>query len=170
MVPLEWHVEGPGERTPVAPFVHMHADVPIDGSKAATSGRDVKMSGGALVSRIAIADDDSDSLDLLGEFLRSPTTEISKAGTGPELVELLAAKGPFDLIVTDVDMPWMEGLSVIRAARAAEIHTPVIVVTGMSQPDMEAMVAGFGNAILLRKPIELATLRAAVAQLLGYGR
>jgi two-component system cell cycle response regulator CpdR len=119
-----------------------------------------------MVARIAIADDDPESLELLSASLQSPTTEICTAASGAELVVLLAEHGPFDLIVTDVDMPWMEGLAVIRTARASEIQAPVLVITGLSRPDLEASVARLGNASLLRKPIGISDLRSAVAELL----
>src|ERR1700690_1737776 len=93
-----------------------------------------------LVARLAIADDDPDSLDLLIETLQSPTTDVSSAASGAELVALLTEKGPFDLIVTDVSMPWMEGLSVMRSARAGRLRTPVLVITGLARPDLERSV------------------------------
>jgi CheY-like chemotaxis protein len=74
--------------------------------------------------RLVISDDDPETLELLYEMLRSRGMEIRLASSGAELGVLLAEQGPFDLIVTDIDMPWMEGLSVIRSARAAEIETP----------------------------------------------
>jgi len=119
------------------------------------------------VSRIAIADDDPDSLELLRLALRSPKTEISEAADGAELVQLLGEDGPFDLIVTDIHMPWMEGLQVLRAARAAEVKTPVLVITGMARPDLQAKVDGIGNAKLLHKPFGIAELREAVADLMA---
>jgi CheY-like chemotaxis protein len=123
----------------------------------------------ATVARVAIADDDPESLELLVDVLRGPTTEIHAVATGAELVVLLAEKGPFDLIVTDVDMPWMEGLAVVRSARAAEIHAPVLIMTGLDRPDLQASVARLGNAKLLRKPVGLSELRDAIAQLMGGG-
>ena len=117
--------------------------------------------------RIAIADDDPESLELLGDALRSPTTDICKASSGAELIVLLAEQGPFDLIVTDVDMPWMDGLAVVRAARASDVQAPVLIITGFSRPDLHATVARMGNAKLLRKPIEMSDLRMAVTELLG---
>lgn len=120
-----------------------------------------------MVARVAIADDDPETLELLGEILRSPAIEVSKAASGAELVVLLADRGPFDLIVTDIDMPWMEGLAVIRSARAAEIQSPVLFVSGLSRPDLPAAVERLGNARLLRKPVAAATLRKTVGEMLG---
>ena len=118
-------------------------------------------------ARVAIADDDPEALDLLSDILRDPAIEICTASSGAELVVLLAEQGPFDLIVTDIDMPWMEGLAVIRSARAAQIQSPVLFVSGLSRPDLPAIVARLGNAKLVRKPITVSTLRKTVSEMLG---
>jgi CheY-like chemotaxis protein len=137
---------------------------PSSGTRGASSH------GGLVVARVAIADDDPESLELLAHTLASPTTEISRASSGAELVVLLAERGPFDLIVTDVNMPWMEGVAVIRSARASHIRTPVLIITGVARPDLESTVSRLGNARLLRKPVALAELRQAVAELLATSR
>jgi DNA-binding response OmpR family regulator len=119
------------------------------------------------LSRIVIADDDPDSLELLRLALGNPQIEICEASNGADLVDLLAENGPFDLIVTDVLMPWMEGLQVLLSARAAEIHTPVLVISGLTRSDLQAKVDRLGNAKLLRKPFGIPELRAAVADLMA---
>jgi len=124
----------------------------------------------ATVSRIVIADDDPDSLELLRLALGNPQIEICEAVNGAELVDLLAEQGPFDLVVTDVHMPWMEGLQVLLSARAAEIHTPVLVITGLTRPDLQIKIDRLGNAKLLRKPFGVSELRAAVAELMAAQR
>lgn len=119
------------------------------------------------VSRIVIADDDPDSLALLRLALGNPLIEICEASNGAELVQLLAEDGPFDLVVTDIHMPWMEGLQVLHSARAAEVNAPVLVITGLPGTDLEAKVDRLGNAKLLRKPFGIPELRAAVADLMA---
>jgi CheY-like chemotaxis protein len=118
------------------------------------------------IAQVVIADDDPDALELLGEVLRPLAVQVHKASSGAELVVLLADHGPFDLIVTDIDMPWMEGLGVIRSARAAEIETPVLFVSGIARPDLETSIARLSNARILRKPVAIADLRHAVRQML----
>jgi DNA-binding response OmpR family regulator len=120
-----------------------------------------------MVAKVAIADDDSETLDLLGDILGSPTTEIHKAASGAELAVLLAKRGPFDLIVTDVDLPWMDGIAAIRSARGSGVQAPVLVISGISRPDLPAEVDRLGNAKFLRKPIRVSALRKAVSELLG---
>jgi len=122
--------------------------------------------GNVSIAQVVIADDDPDALELLGEVLRPLTVQVHKASSGAELVVLLADHGPFDLIVTDIDMPWMEGLGVIRSARAAEIETPVLFVSGIARADLEGAVASLSNARVLRKPVAIADLRHAVSQML----
>jgi CheY-like chemotaxis protein len=119
------------------------------------------------VSRIAIADDDPDSVELLRLALQNPKTEIREATNGAELVQLLGEDGSFDLIVTDIHMPWMEGLQVLRAARAAKVNTPVLVITGLARPELQTKVDRLGNARLLHKPFGIAELREAVVELIG---
>jgi len=82
-----------------------------------------------LPTRILIADDDPDSLELLELTLQSVGVEIVTAVDGGQLLELVAEDGPFDLIVTDINMPWMEGLQVLASIREAGLDTPVLVVT-----------------------------------------
>ncbi len=120
-----------------------------------------------MVARVVIADDDSETLDLLDFILGGPTTEIYKAASGAELAVLLAERGPFDLIVTDVDMPWMDGIAAIKSARGSGVQAPVLVISGISQPDLPAEVDRLGNAKFLRKPILVSEVRKAVCELLG---
>lgn len=120
-----------------------------------------------MAAKVAIADDDAETLDLLSEILRGPTTTIYKAASGAELVVLLSQHGPFDLIVTDVDMPWMDGIAAVKSARGSEFQSPVLVISGLSRPDLPAEVARLGNARFLRKPILVSDVRKAVRELLG---
>jgi CheY-like chemotaxis protein len=116
--------------------------------------------------RVLVADDDGENVAWMCEALRATGLAVVAAYSGAELAHALIAEGPFDLIITDICMPWAEGTAVVRAARASEIRTPVLFVSGMARPVLAAEVEGLGNARLLRKPIGVSALRAAALDLL----
>jgi two-component system cell cycle response regulator CpdR len=124
-------------------------------------------SRGGVPLRIALADDDPESLELLQAILRRPDTQILTATSGAELVLLLADRGPFHLLITDIDMPWAEGIDIVRAARASRVDIPVLFVSGLARPGLASIVANLGHAKLVEKPVGAEVLRRAVAELLA---
>jgi CheY-like chemotaxis protein len=122
-----------------------------------------------MVIRILVADDDPDCRELVARALGGPGTEVCMATDGGELLELTADDGGLDLIVTDINMPWMEGLQVLASIREAGLHTPVLVITGVTRPDLETSIDRMGRAHLLYKPFDVDQLRNAIADLLAGG-
>lgn len=117
--------------------------------------------------RTIVADDDPAILDLVTKDLESMGLEVMRADNGVMLIELVANQGPFDLIITDISMPWMSGLQVAMSARNAGVRTPVIVMTGLRDDDLMRQVGNLGEqTVLLRKPFDLAELHGALGLLL----
>ena len=118
--------------------------------------------------RILVADDDPEMLDVLVAELEAAGAEVARAEDGAALIQRLANEGPFDLVITDLAMPWMSGLQVAHAARTAQLATPLNVITARREPEIEQQVAALGErALLLRKPFDREQLHAAVAALVG---
>ena len=117
--------------------------------------------------RILIADDDASCRELLTLALQAPGIEVVAAADGGELLEFVAERDSFDLIITDVNMPWMEGLQVLASMRESGLATPVLVVTGMTRPDLQPSIERVGRAKLLPKPFTVKQLRTAIAELLN---
>lgn len=118
-------------------------------------------------AHVLVADDDSELLSTVAEGLTQLGAEVIRASSGAELIERLAHAGPFDLIVTDITMPWMSGLQAMHAARTAGVAIAVIVMTASRDERIPAMVRALGaNAILLRKPFALSELESAASALL----
>lgn len=119
-------------------------------------------------TRVLVADDDPQLLEALSEALEQLGAAVVQAHNGGELIDRLADTSPFDLIVTDISMPWMTGLSSMRAARTAGLGTPLIVITGLAAETIPGEVRALGqNAVLLRKPFEMRDLKSAAEQLLA---
>lgn len=121
--------------------------------------------------RTIVADDDPAILDLVTKNLESLGMEVMRADNGVMLIELVANQGPFDLIITDISMPWMSGLQVAMSARNAGVRTPVIVMTGLRDDDLMRQVGNLGEqTVLLRKPFDMAELHGALELLLPNWR
>ena len=114
-------------------------------------------------THIVVADDDADTRDLVKAALTG--FSIIEASSGIELLEVLANTGHCDLIVTDVDMGWLDGIQAAATARTAGLRTPIVVITGMTGASVDERVARIPNAVLLRKPFSIAELITLVAHL-----
>jgi len=115
-------------------------------------------------AHVLVADDDAATLALVADVLERLGCIVTRAEDGDELLQAIATCGPFDLLVTDISMPWMTGLQVTYSARAAGLTTPVIVMTAL--PIDAARIDALGHTILLRKPFGSKQLEAAALHLL----
>jgi CheY-like chemotaxis protein len=116
--------------------------------------------------RVLIAEDDPTTLAAVAQAMGVLGYDVSRAEDGDELLQQMSEHGPFDLVVTDVSMPWMTGLQVAHSARAAGVETPIIVMTALAV--IPSSVATLGpNALLLRKPFGLKRLQECVDQLVA---
>jgi CheY-like chemotaxis protein len=119
-------------------------------------------------ARVLVADDDPELLEAIAEALGRLDAEVVRAGTGAELIDRLADSGPFDLVVTDVAMPWMTGIRAMRAARTAGLGMSLIVITALRDRTIPAEVKALGrNAVLLHKPFEIRELESVASRLLA---
>ena len=119
-------------------------------------------------ARVLVADDDPLLLPTVAEALEQFGAQVTCAASGDELIEQLANEGPFDLVVTDVSMPWMSGLQAMHAVRTAGLGTSVIFMTALADERIPSQVRALGeNALLLRKPFDLSQLVAAASTLLA---
>ena len=116
---------------------------------------------------VLVIDDDQDVLDLVSAILKTEGYEVELAATEDEVLGRLTGGGQYDLIVTDVWMPWMSGLQVAHFAQLAGHTTPVLFMSGFDDPSLEQRVKIFGeHARLLRKPFDDDTLLGMVDDLL----
>ena len=118
--------------------------------------------------RVLVADDDVLLLDSVCEVFTRLGANVARALNGGDLIDQLATVGPFDLIITDISMPWMSGLQAIRSTRAAGLATSAIVMTALSDTQIPAQVKSSGaKTVLLRKPFKLSELEATASALSG---
>lgn len=80
--------------------------------------------------RLLVAEDDVEMRELLHSALEPFHAEVFDAASGWELLTLLAEKGPFDVVLSDLRMPGPDGLKVMGIARASGVTAPFLLVTG----------------------------------------
>ena len=74
---------------------------------------------------------------------------------------------PYDLLITDLKMPGVDGLAVIREARRLKADIPVIIITGFSTEASAIEAVNLGVAGYLTKPFRVPQVLAAAAKALG---
>ena len=117
-------------------------------------------------ARILIVDDERQMRLAMGETLRRAGYDTSEASSGKEAAALFAAGG-FDLVVSDIRMPEMDGITLLSHLKAAGADVPVVMVTafGTIEDAVEAMKRGAADYLL--KPFSPDYLEEVVARLLG---
>ena len=122
--------------------------------------------------RILVIEDDADVRDAVVDALRDAGHDVAEAADGAAGLEALAA-GAFDLTITDVRLPKLDGLTLFRRARRIAPRTEVIVMTsfGSVADAVEALKAGARD--YLTKPFDLEELKlrvGAIAERRGLER
>jgi len=118
-------------------------------------------------NRVLVADDDREMLEMVSRVLSHLGLEVVTASSGADLLEKVAEQGSFDLVVTDVAMPWMSGLQVMHSARTAGMRCPVIVITALRNHRTADQVETLGAEVRrLNKPFSVGELEETVRALL----
>ncbi len=108
-------------------------------------------------ARILVVDDDFEMAEMIVEELGDRGYSAVALRSGAVAVERLQHE-PFDVLVTDLRMPGMDGLSLLRASRALDPSRPVIVMTGHGAIDTALETTNRGAFHYLTKPFTLAHL------------
>lgn len=116
--------------------------------------------------RVLLVDDDPDLLAVMGAHLTRQGYAVDAFTDGRPALEQVGAGGPHAVLVTDLDMPNLHGLDLLRAARARDPRLEVIVITGNGTVDAAVKAMRHDGAYdFLMKPFEtLNVLSLAVAR------
>jgi len=112
--------------------------------------------------RILVIDDDAGNRFLNALLLTRAGWRVETAGDGESGWELLAG-GEFDLVVTDLEMPRLSGLELVRRLRGTGMDLPVVVVSGAWGAIEDEQSDALKLSAVLQKPLHPDELVAAVA-------
>jgi excisionase family DNA binding protein len=116
--------------------------------------------------RVLVVDDEASIRDLLAKTLALAEYDVDLAADGRTALERLRIT-PYDLLITDLRMPGVDGLTVIREARRLRTDIPVIIVTGYSSEASAIEAINLGVSGYLTKPFRVPRVLAAAAKALG---
>lgn len=117
---------------------------------------------------VLLIEDDPAMQRALTRVLTAEGTRAISAHRPDDALELLAERRErIDLIITDLRMPVMTGITVVHAARQIAPDIPVIVLTAFGSPALKAACLEEGAVSFLEKPLDTPELLAALRQALG---
>ncbi|HUF75239.1 MAG TPA: response regulator [Longimicrobiales bacterium] len=121
------------------------------------------------MARILLADDEPKLRDLFARYLTGLGHDVRTAADGNEVMAALA-QAPADLLVTDINMPDMDGIEILTALRKNGSPMPVIAISGGGYLDKNLLLSSaamLGALVTLEKPFTLEELRDAVDGILS---
>jgi two-component system chemotaxis response regulator CheY len=119
---------------------------------------------------ILVVDDSPSMRQLLGVTLRSAGYQVIEASDGQEALDY-ARKNPVDLVLTDVNMPHMDGITLIAQLRTLNHYylTPLLLLTTETSPERKVDGKQAGATGWITKPFSPQQLLSTLERVLGTG-
>ena len=114
--------------------------------------------------RILVVDDDFQVANVIRQILQHEGYHVETAENGREAMDLLMSDRHFDLVITDMRMPEMDGLELLKKTRQTKKYLPVIALTGYAtiEGGMQCVEAGVHDYLV--KPFETKNLLRLVKE------
>ncbi len=122
-----------------------------------------------LKGRILLVDDDPTLLRTYQRVLRASGYQVDTASTGVDALATARAFD-FDAILSDINMPGLDGLALLRAVKEHHLEVPVVLMTGGASLETAVTAVEFGALRYLTKPMDLSALAEVLGQAVGLRR
>ncbi len=117
-------------------------------------------------ARVLVVDDEASIRDLLAKTLALAEYAVDVSPDGRSALERMRLSA-YDLLIADLKMPGMDGLTFIREARRFKADLPVIIITGFSTESSAIEAVNLGVSGYLTKPFRVPEVLKAAAKALG---
>ncbi len=121
------------------------------------------------MAHILVVDDEERMRHLLSIMLGRQGYRVEQAGDGAEALEMISA-APFDMIITDIKMPRMDGIELLKRVMEMEIPVPVVFITAFATVESAVEAMRQGAVDYITKPFEEARIALTVERTLGLSR
>lgn len=111
--------------------------------------------------RILLVEDDPTTAQSIELMLKSEGMVVDTTDLGEDGLEI-GKLYDYDLIILDLMLPDMDGLEVLRRLRDSRVETPVLILSGLTEPDNKVKGLGIGADDYLTKPFDKAELLARI--------
>jgi len=108
---------------------------------------------GGMMCNLLVVDDDADNLHLFRRMLERAGIEAFYASNGEEALENLSGPRPIAVMITDLRMPYMDGLELAVRARQTVPDITVVMMTGHISPGLPQLALEAGIAKVVAKPL-----------------
>jgi len=105
--------------------------------------------------KILLADDEAQILKDLSDILKEEGYEVSAAKNGVEALEVMKREGTFDLVLTDIMMPGMDGLELLKKIKEIQPNSTVIMLTAHASTEKAIEALKYGAKDFLVKPFKI---------------
>jgi EAL domain-containing protein (putative c-di-GMP-specific phosphodiesterase class I)/ActR/RegA family two-component response regulator len=121
------------------------------------------------LGRVLVVDDEQALARAIGRMLTAAGYEVAIAADGIKAMDLLGT-ATFDAILSDIDMPGLNGVRFLQAVRLRDVDVPVVLMTG--NPDVRTAVLAVEHGALryLIKPVDMDELRKVMVRAVGLNR
>jgi CheY-like chemotaxis protein len=127
--------------------------------------------------RVLLAEDDDEMRRLIAETLRRDGYHVMEAPTGRDLMAVVAGlqdrEGPgrvADVIISDIRMPGMDGLELLKELRMRKLTMPIILITAFGDEETHRRAEELGATAIFDKPFDLDDLLTVLANTPILGR
>ncbi|MCK5380878.1 MAG: response regulator [Candidatus Latescibacteria bacterium] len=120
------------------------------------------------MKNILVVDDERDVREVLGDILDFLGYHVTAVPDGKKALKM--AKGGFDLVITDLNMPKMGGKKLLKAIKLRAPQLPVAVVTGYGASETWAEVKAMGAEGFLEKPFRISEVKNLVEHTMEASR
>ena len=117
---------------------------------------------------ILVIEDDLDVLSMIIKHLKLEGFEVIIATDGMEGLKKLET-GHYDLVITDIVMPFVSGVGVVTALKDKRPQIPVIAITGFGR-EPEAAAMEKKADLVLAKPVKMSQLKQHIVEMLGMAK
>lgn len=115
---------------------------------------------------ILIVEDEKDVQDVLAEIVTLFGYDVSLMSDGAEAWAMIQRES-FDLIITDLGLPGMDGSELLRNMRAHGIATPVLVVAGVDFDRSDLDIKNISDCAFVQKPFKINDMGSKINDLIG---